>query len=74
MVVEAKALTEIPRDSIPLRSKQMIDIDPAAVTRIEVATQARHLRDGKGNDRLAAHPAEEGKGRRRVDSVIRDAT
>ncbi len=48
VVVEARALTEIPQDSIPLRSKQVVDIDPAAVTRIEVAGQAATFSMEKG--------------------------
>jgi len=48
VVVEAKALTEIPPNSIPLRSKQVVDIDPAAVTRIEVASQATTFSMEKG--------------------------
>jgi hypothetical protein len=40
VAVEARALTEIPPTSIPLRAKQVVDIDPTAVTRIEVTTRA----------------------------------
>jgi hypothetical protein len=40
VVVEARALTEVPPDAIPLRSKQVMDIDPAAVKRIEITTPA----------------------------------
>jgi len=58
--VEARAVTEIPSNSIPLRAKQVIDIDPTAVTRIEVATQANTFSLEKGRtDWLLTHPTKE---------------
>lgn len=48
VVVEARALTEIPAEAIPLRSKQVIDVNPPAVTRIEIATQATTFAVEKG--------------------------
>jgi hypothetical protein len=48
VAVEARALTEIPPDSIPLRSKQVVDIEPAAVTRIEIAAQGTTFSMEKG--------------------------
>ena len=39
VIVDAKALSEVPSDAIALRSQQVADIDPAAVTKIQI--QAR---------------------------------
>ncbi len=36
VIVDAKALGEIPESAVTLRSKQVADIDPTAVTRIEI--------------------------------------
>jgi hypothetical protein len=37
VAVEAKALSEVPESSVTLRSQQVMDIEPAAVSRVEVA-------------------------------------
>ena len=39
VIVDAKALSEVPTSAVALRSQQVADIEPAAVTRIEI--QAR---------------------------------
>ncbi len=49
VVVEARALSEIPQNSIPLRRKQVVDIDPAAVTQIEVAGRTATFSMEKGS-------------------------
>lgn len=49
VAVEARALNEIPPDAIPLRSKQVIDVEPSNVTRIEVAAQSTTFAIEKSN-------------------------
>ena len=36
VIVEAKALSEIPANPVPLRSQQVLDFEPATVTQIEI--------------------------------------
>jgi hypothetical protein len=39
VIVDAKALAEIPTSAVALRSQQITDIDPAAVTQVEIETR-----------------------------------
>jgi hypothetical protein len=48
VAVEAKALAELPPDAIALRSKQVVDIEPAVATRIEIASQETTFTMEKG--------------------------
>jgi hypothetical protein len=60
VMVDSKALVEIPRSALALRSQQVADIQPAAVSRIEVEMKGATFslaRDGRGW-RLATPRAE----------------
>ncbi len=48
VIVDAKALTEIPRSPTALRSQQVADIEPASVTQIEIRTRESTFALSKG--------------------------
>jgi hypothetical protein len=60
VMVEAKALGEVPESSTPLRSQQVADIVPAAVTDIEIRTRSdvfKLTRDRSGWELTSPSPA-----------------
>jgi len=62
VMVDAKALSEIPQAAIALRSQQVADLDPAAVTAIEIKTRAHTfaLKKGPADWELTAPRQEKG--------------
>jgi Domain of unknown function (DUF4340) len=48
VIVDAKALAEIPASAVALRSQQVVDIDPAAVNQIEVKTRSETFSLARG--------------------------
>ena len=52
VIVDAKALAEVPKSAVALRSQQVADIDPAAVTQIEIQAGSDTFSLKKGAERL----------------------
>ena len=48
VIVDAKALAEVPTSAVALRSQQVADIEPAAVTEIQIRPRSARLRSANG--------------------------
>ncbi len=71
VVVESRALTEIPSDALPLRSKQVINLNPKAVNRIEIASPTATFAMEKGrNEWRLTQPTKEKADQAQIQALV----
>ena len=70
VIVDAKALSEVPATAVALRSQQVADIEPAAVTQIEIKAKDDTFCAQEGPGGLGADSPRPGESRQRLGHRI----